>query len=103
MQENEQARRQKHGEKQAKQKELTEKLLQLGSYEQKETQIKQVQRVLREKKQHIKNKESTLNYENVKERKQELHGNRLRDVRKLVDTNRTILNEVQESVKCTVR
>jgi hypothetical protein len=62
-----------------------------------------MERVLKEKKQHIKNKESTLNSQNNEERKQKLHGNRLRDVRKLVDTNRTILNEVQESVKCTVR
>ena len=74
----------------------------LGSVEQKETQIKQMERALKTLKTNIQNKESTLNSQN-KGRKQELHANRLRDVRKLVDTNRLILNEVQESVKCTVR
>ena len=75
----------------------------LGSEEQKETQIKQMERALKEKKKLIENKESTLNSQNVKGRKQEIHADRLRDVRKLVDTNRLILNEVEESVKCTVR
>ena len=75
----------------------------LGSVEQKETQIKQMERALKTLKTTIQNKESTLNSQNGKGRKQELHADRLRDVRKLVDTNRLILNEVQESVKCTVR
>jgi len=61
-----------------------------------------MERALKTLKTNIQNKESTLNSQN-KGRKQELHANRLRDVRKLVDTNRLILNEVQESVKCTVR
>ena len=101
--ENEQAKLQKLVEKQAKQKELTGKLLMLGSVEQKEAQIKQMERALKTLKTNIENKESTLNSQNGKGRKQELHADRLRDVRKLVDTNRLILNEVQESVKCTVR
>ena len=101
--ENELAKKQKLGEKQAKQKALTEKLLTLGSVEQKETQIKHMERALKTLKTNILNKESTLNSQDGKGRKQELHDDRLRNVRKLVDTNRLILNEVQESVRCTVR
>ena len=101
--ENEHAKLQKIGEKQAKQKELADKLLTLRSVEQKETQIKHMERELKTLRTNILNKESTLNSQNGKGRKQELHADRLRDVRKLVDTNRLILNEVQESVKCTVR
>ena len=103
MKENEHAKLQKLGEKQAKQKALAEKLQTLGSVEQKETQIKHMERELKTLRTNILNKESTLNSQDGKGRKQELHANRLRDVRKLVDTNRLILNEVQESVKCTVR
>ena len=103
MKENEHAKLQKLGEKQAKQKALTEKLLTLGSVEQKETQIKHMERALKTLKTNILNKESTLNSQDGKGRKQELHDDRLRNVRKLVETNRLILNEVQESVRCTVR
>ena len=101
--ENEQAKKQKLAEKQAKQKELTQKLQTIGSVEQKETQIKLMKRDLKILQTNIVNKESTLNSQDGKGRKQELHADRLGHVRKLVDTNRLILNEVQESVKCTVR
>ena len=103
MKENELAKQQKLGEKQAKQKALTEKLQTLGSVEQKETQIKHMERALKTLRTNILNKESTLNSQDGKGRKQELHADRLKHVRKLVDTNRLILNEVQESVRCTVR
>ena len=103
MRENEHAKQQKLGEKQAKQKALTEKLQTIGSVEQKETQIKLMKRDLKILQTNIVNKESTLNSQDGKGRKQELHADRLGHVRKLVDTNRLILNEVQESVRCTVR
>ena len=103
MKENELTKQQKLGEKQAKQKALTEKLQTIGSVEQKETQIKLMKRDLKILQTNIVNKESTLNSQDGKGRKQELHADRLRNVRKLVDTNRLILNEVQESVRCTVR
>ena len=62
-----------------------------------------MERALKTLKTNILNKESTLNSQDGEGRKQELHDDRLRDVRKLVETNRLILNEVQESVRCTVR
>ena len=75
----------------------------LNAVDDRQNTINKIQREIREKNKSIENKQANLRTRNVEKLKQELRADRLKDVRLLVDTNRKILNEIKESIDCTIR